>query len=230
MQTIKSIRSLLTCVFILCAADFSFAQTEKQTAYGIFLDNSASLMSQLKQVKTLGNGLVQYARNYGPVSVFSFTSQGVKKPLMTMTGVEWSRDEGFLSEHIDTLSIEGGDSALLDAIHAIAEKITTKANSEKEPITSKVIILVTDGEERASRVKEKQLIKELQDSGIKVYAIGLVRELGEERHYSFSSPKEKAESRLKKLTKETGGRVVFLKSESFDLGNVIKKLFTVTNK
>lgn len=43
----------------------------------------------------------------------------------------------------------------------------------------KVLILITDGEDRESKIKEKQLIAELKQNQIKVYAVGLVQELDE---------------------------------------------------
>jgi hypothetical protein len=222
--------SLLTWVLILSLGGFSYAQNQKPTNYGIFLDNSPSLRSQFDQVQKLGSGIVYYTHHFGPVSLFNFKSQGENKTLVPTSGVEWSRDESLLNNYINSLSIEMGDSPLLDAIDAIAEKINAKTSLDKNSITDKLIILVTDGEDRKSHIKEKQLIKKLQDSKIKVYAIGLLGELEEQRGESLTSPKEKAESRLKNVTKETGGRVVLLKSNTFDIGKVITELFTDTNR
>ena len=45
---------------------------------------------------------------------------------------------------------------------------------EKDSYARKVLVLITDGEDRLSRIKSKQLLAELKQANIQVYAVGLV--------------------------------------------------------
>ncbi|MBA2526734.1 MAG: hypothetical protein H0V18_13275 [Pyrinomonadaceae bacterium] len=56
----------------------------------------------------------------------------------------------------------------MDAIYSIAEILNAKVNLDKDTFAGKAIILLTDGEDRVSKIKEKQLIQALKESGIKV--------------------------------------------------------------
>ena len=53
----------------------------------------------------------------------------------------------------------------------------------------KVLILLTDGEDRNSYYKYEALIKQLQDKGVQVFAVGLTSELSFEEDFSRVSAK-----------------------------------------
>jgi uncharacterized protein YegL len=142
-----------------------------------------------------------------------------------ISGVEWSQDKPALDTYMDSLLIVPGQTTLMDAIHSMAEQLNTKANLDKDAFGEKVIYLITDGEERESRIKEKQLIQILKESGIRVYAVGLIKELNNVGGVIQKAPKEKAVSFLEKITKETGGRVVFPKSKKNDVRVLLNELF-----
>ncbi len=155
----------------------TFAQSEKKAAYSILLDNTGTLRPQFGNVQILGKAIVQSASQHGVISLFNFeTSNDSKKPFAVVaSGTGWSQDKNALGKYIDGVTIVGGQTTLFDAIRSIAKATETKANSEK--LAEKIIVLVTDGEDRASEVTEKQLIKELKENGVKIYAIGLIQEL-----------------------------------------------------
>jgi Ca-activated chloride channel family protein len=85
--------------------------------------------------------------------------------------------------------------------------------------------VITDGEDRVSKMKEKQLIEKLRETGIKFYAIGLVTELDAESGLLNKSPKTKAAEFLKRAAKETGGRAVFPRSSKADVSSLLNELF-----
>src|SRR5258708_9087829 len=87
---------------------------------------------------------------------------------------------------------------------------------QESPKANKVIILITDGEERSSKINQKQLIQKLNEHKTSVFAIGLVQQLDKTR--------SKAVDLLKLITKETGGRVVFPKSDRQDLQALLAEL------
>lgn len=221
--------SQLFCVtlLLLCSCSNTSAQSDQPALYGILLDNSGSLRSQFDRVLALGNGVVQEAHKQGPISIFSFRGTGNPKdapPLMVVHTV-WNQDPVVLSRYLDSLFIEGGQTNLLDAIHSMVKHINAKAEQDKTPQVRKVLVLITDGEDRKSKIKENELLAELQQHQIKVFAIGLVQELEDEMRLGRGNPRSKAVKLLTKITKETGGRALFPKSNSGDANALVSDLF-----
>src|SRR2546423_6539190 len=83
--------------------------------------------------------------------------------------------------------------------------------------TDKIIILITDGEDRVSEKNRKEVLGKLKENRTSVYAIGLVEQLE-------GSKRSKATDLLKLLTKETGGRVIFPKSNQLEIQSLLTEL------
>ena len=103
-------------------------------------------------------------------------------------------------------------SEVLDAVDAMAESL-----NQPPAAAAKVIIMITDGEDRVSEKSLKEVVAKLKENKISVYAIGLVQQLE-------GSKRGKASDFLKSLTKQTGGRVVFPKSDNLDAQNQLSEL------
>lgn len=214
-------------LLILVLFSVTFAQSEKKIAYGVLIDNTGSLRTQFNYVKMLSKGVVERIHQRGAISLFNFMTQGDSPNGLAVatSEVQWSQDKSVLNNYIDGLMIKPGRTILFDSINSVVEAINTKVNLDKDAFADKVIILITDGEDRGSKIKDKQLIEKLKESGIKVYAIGLVQELDAEGGLMNKSPKAKAMDFFKKAAKETGGRVVFPKSSKADVNSVLNELF-----
>jgi hypothetical protein len=213
---------LLTSVF--CPS--GFAQGDKKTAYAILLDNTGSLRNQFPQVEAFGKGLVHRTCRRGPISLFNFMSEGIGRGsrAIVTTGAEWTQDENVLDKHIDDIYVQGGQTTLRDAIYFMAEKLNAKVDADKNAFASKVIIMVTDGEDRVSAVNEQKLIKMLRDRGVAVYAVGLLGELESENIPIRKSPRARAEDFLNKVAKETGGGVIFPRTGDTNVDALLGKL------
>ncbi|MDX6384466.1 MAG: Ca-activated chloride channel [Blastocatellia bacterium] len=199
---------LLSCVAGLCGA-----QDQKKISYALFLDNSGSMRSQFDQVTAIGKGVMRQIQKRGPVSIFNFTTQGRLQDARAVVTrrLEETQDQDRLEQTIDNFYVIGGQTTLLDAISVINDGFDQTADDAAE----RVIILITDGEDRKSQISAATLIQKLKQSKTKVFAVGMVRAL---------SSRSKAESLLKHLTKETGGRVVFTNSDQVDLQQLISTL------
>ena len=215
----------LLVLLLLGLAGSAPAQTDQPTLYAILVDNSGSLRSQFNRVLALGNEVLQDAHKRGPISIFSFKGTGDPKdaPPLTVAHTIWNQDRVVLSRYLDSLFIEGGQTNLLDAVHSMVKHINTKAGQDNTPNARKVLVLITDGEDRKSKIKEKELLAELQQHQIKVFAIGLVGELDQQAF--MRSARDKAIKLLNKITKETGGRALFPKANSGDAGTLVSELF-----
>ena len=81
-----------------------------------------------------------------------------------------------------------------------------------------------DDEDYERKQQEQILIRTLKESGIRILAVGLVQDLNSSSGRYRITTRERAESFLKRITKQTGGRVVFPKSKKFDVDAVVTEL------
>jgi Ca-activated chloride channel homolog len=91
-----------------------------------------------------------------------------------------------------------GETALYDALAAALERLQTA------PLDKKVVLLISDGGDNASKHTFSQVLRMAQSSSVIIYAIGLFDE-----NSADQNPRV-----LEKLTKETGGKAYFPKSSS----------------
>jgi hypothetical protein len=210
-------RRLLVPVFlILSFSVLCAAQDQKKIAYSVFVDNSGSMRSQFEKVIQVSKAVVRHIHEHGPVSIFDFHSQGKPREAIAVpiARIEQVQDLDLLEQCIDDLYVEGGQTTLLDAIASLTEHLAEKAAGPE--FSDRVIILITDGEERRSSARQKEVMQKLAELKIKVYAIGLVDEVG--------GKGSKAADFLRDVTKGTGGRAVFPKPGVLDLKALLTEL------
>jgi len=209
----KILRLLPTVLLLLSLSAVCGAQEKSKIVYGILLDDTGSMRSQFEMVEEIGKGVVHQVHDHGPVSLFDFASQGVGRASRAVPTprIEATQDEQLLNRTINNLYVQGGQTTLLDAVEFIGDSL-----DQESPDTNKVIILITDGEERSGRINQKELIQKLNEHKTSVFAIGLVQQLDKSR--------SKAVDLLKLITKETGGRVVFPKSDRPELQSLLAEL------
>ena len=111
-----------------------------------------------------------------------------------------------LKAALDKIDSRGG-TALYDAVNAAIDHLKL-GNRDK-----KVLLVITDGEDNASRYSLEELVRRVQKSNVVIYCIGL---LGEEEPGGIfkakgGSPKH-AGKVLKELAEVTGGQAYFPKS------------------
>lgn len=203
------------------------AQIEKKKAYGILLDNTGSLRTQLNGVKGAGSAIMEKITQDGEVLLFNFEKL-TDRTEISPNG-SWSQDKNLLIDKITRLEVVAGQTTLFDAIFSAAGVVGSKVEQEPEKFSEKILILITDGEDRSSKIRQGELIKKLKENKIKVYAVGFTEELESEGGFTTLPKKTQAENFLKKLTKETEGRVVFPKSKQ-KIEEIIKDLFTENTK
>ncbi len=212
---------LAVIVLMLLLTCTAGAAQEKKIAYGILLDNTGSMRTQFNAVSDIGRAIVHQVHTRGPVSLFGFQSSGGGSGSRAVPAmrVEASQDEKLLNRAMDNSYIVPGQTTLLDALASIAQTLDQSA-----PDKSKVIILVTDGEDRRSDADQKKLIKELKARNIAVFAVGLVQELDDDRGLIRVSTRAKAIDLLKSITKETGGREAFSRSTALEMEKLLAEL------
>ncbi len=165
----------------------SFRHEDVPVAMGIVIDNSGSMREKRDKVNKAALNLVRSSNPQDQVFVVNFND-------------EYYLDQGFtsdirkLQEALEKVEARGG-TALYDAIVASADYEKKYARLQK-----RVLFVVTDGEDNASRETLEQAVQRLQEeNGPTVYAIGL---LGEEKAH-------RAHRALETVAQRTGG-IAFL--------------------
>ena len=121
---------------------------------------------------------------------------------------DFSTDGIALIESFRNFKLEGGQSAVIDAIYTAVEAVS---EHNKSADRRKVVVLFSDGEDRNSFYNTEQLLKLLRERKVQVFVIGITMDLDKETGFTRRSPREKAEKLLTSVAEETGGRVFFPK-------------------
>ena len=182
-----------------------FSKSEVPTNYSLVIDNSGSLRFQLDKVVEAGKILIGTNRPEDETSVIRFVSSD--KIEITQ---DFTANKTDLNDALDNLFIEGGQTAIIDAVYLAAERVEQYEKS-RNPNDRKrrALILVSDGEDRDSFYKEQQLYELLRESDVQIFVIGFVNELSKEGGFISKSPQGKAKAFLERLAAETGGKVYF---------------------
>jgi Ca-activated chloride channel family protein len=183
----------------------SFETREVPISYGIVVDNSGSLRSQINQVIDASKTIVNSNKEGDETFVVRFVSSADIKVMQ-----DWTASKQDLRDALEDMFVEGGQTAVIDAVYLAAEHAGDhKKGDDLEDKRRRALILVTDGEDRSSFYNERTLFESLRENDVQIYVIGFVNELDREGGIIRKSKREKAVSLLDRLAKETGGRAFY---------------------
>lgn len=180
---------------------------EVPITYGLVVDNSGSLRTQIGQVIEAAKTIVESNKPGDETFVIRFISSEDINILQDFTA-----DKQAIGDALDDMFIEGGQTAVIDAAYLAAEHASERRKRTGDPVEDKrrrAIILVTDGEDRNSFYKQEQLFEALKESDVQIFVIGFVNELEKERGFITPSKRAKAVSLLDRMARETGGRTFY---------------------
>jgi Ca-activated chloride channel homolog len=178
---------------------------EVPITYGLVVDNSGSLRSQIGQVVEAAKTIVASNKPGDEAFVVRFIASDEIKILQDFTA-----DKAALGDALDDMFIEGGQTAVIDAVYLAAEHASERRkNDPVEDKRRRALILVTDGEDRNSFYKREQLFEAMKEQDVQIFVIGFVNELEKERGFISPSKRQKAVDLLDKMAKETGGRTFY---------------------
>lgn len=183
----------------------SITTTEVPTINALLVDNSRSLRSQLSKVIDAGKIIIDTNRQNDESAIIRFVSKDKIEVVQDFT-----KNKNSLNNALDNLFVEGGQTAIIDAIYMAAGKVENYQNSQnKEDVKLRSLIIVSDGDDRSSSYLEKDLFDLLRKSNVQIYAIGFVNNLSNEPTENGKSRQENAKDFLTRLAQETGGKVYF---------------------
>ncbi len=182
-----------------------FSKSEVPTNYSLVIDNSGSLRSQIEQVIEAGKILVSANKAEDETSIIRFVSSDKIEIVQDFTSSKIDLDDA-----LDNLYIDGGQTAIIDAVYLAAGKVTEYEKSlNNVDRKRRALILVSDGEDVSSYYSQQQLFDLLRETDVQIYVVGLVKDLSTEKGFITKSKQGKAKAFLEKLATETGGRAYF---------------------
>jgi Ca-activated chloride channel homolog len=193
----------------------SIDSDERPVDIALVIDSSGSLRSLFPTVMEAAMQIINHRRPGDEIFIESFVSSDKIQAVQDFTG-----DVNTLTAALRLIKIQGGQSAVLDGIYVGAAHL---AKHNKTPARRKALVLITDGEDRDSRTRLNEVLKQLRVEAIQVFVIGLVTDLDKEAGLVRKSPRDKAEQLLTTIAGENGGLVFFPRNEKelIDTGDLI---------
>ena len=190
-----------------------FAQEVRPVSYGLVVDTTGSLRSLLDQVIETGRTIVEENRAGDETFVMHYTDSDTIE-----VDQGWTSNRAALGEALDSLFIQGGATATLDALHSALTYAARPRGTDNDGPRRRALVIITDGEDRGSRQSNPEtLLSRLRQSDVQVFAVGLTRLVREVRN------RDKAVSLLTRIAEVSGGRAFFPKSVS-EVPDVLKEL------
>jgi Ca-activated chloride channel family protein len=174
---------------------------ESPISFGILIDTSGSMRSKLLTVANAARLLISQMRRDDEAFIGSFKST----PELAQ-GFTTNRRE--LEAALGELYASGG-TALLDAIIAAADYAQEQGHRRR-----KALIVISDGLEKNSSVKEREVMDAIKEDEVQVYLIGVFDDEMKEGGFLGRSPAKRARDLLSRIADDSGGRAFFPKDIS----------------
>lgn len=207
----RFVQGILLVIFALSVS--AVAQDKAQTtgsttkaapvSYGLVADNSGSFRPLLDKVITIVSDLVE--ENAAEDEAFLVTFVDTPKIVLRQ---EFTYRKSELHDAAQNMFIEGGQTAILDAVKSSADYLAKNAQTDAGRL--RALVVVTDGEDRASVSKIEDVLKLLKEQNIRVYAVAI-------------ADGKVFTKLLDRLTKETGGALITPKNRS-DISAAVKQI------
>ena len=172
---------------------------------GIVIDASGSMRQLIGSTIEAAGMIVVNRRATDEIFIERFVSSDKIQKLQDFTS-----DEQSLINALKSVRIEGGQSAVIDAIYT-ATQYTADHNRNAD--RRKALVLFTDGEDRNSLYSREKLLALLQQEHVQIFIVGLIIDLDKDAGFVRLSPREKAQKLLNTVAEQTGGRVFYPKDK-----------------
>ena len=172
-----------------------FMNQDVPLTYGLLVDCSGSMRSQIQQVVDAGKNIVSTNRPEDETFIVRFVSSDIIETVQELTS-----NKQLLMNGLDSLYVEAGQTAVFDAVYLGADYLIKKRDPNK--VRRRALILVSDGEDRNSYYKKDHVLRYLVGSDIQVFTIALTKDVP-------ANKVDKVFSFLGQLATDTGGRTFF---------------------
>ncbi|HET6974287.1 MAG TPA: VWA domain-containing protein [Pyrinomonadaceae bacterium] len=183
---------------------------------GIAIDASGSFLRYLEPVIKGAKLMVVNRNPKDEIFLERFISSDKIETLQDFTS-----DQKLLTSAVESIYVEGGQSAVIDAVYMGVEHI---AGHNRNSDRRKALVVFTDGEDRNSYYNVEKLLAFLHKETVQIFVVGLILDLQDKpTNITRAGNRERAIKLLTTLAEETGGRVFFPRDDS-ELGHAIAQI------
>ncbi len=169
-----------------------FRREDVPISLGVIVDNSGSMRLRRNKVETAALQLVKASNRQDEVFVVNFNDDA-------FLDVDFTGDVKKMQDGLTRIDARGG-TAMYDAISMSIDHVKAKGKRDK-----KVLMLITDGADTASKTSLEKLISQSHTTDAVIHAIALLDE-------EIPREAKKAKRALETITKATGGLCFFPKT------------------
>lgn len=191
----------------------SFVQKPTVMSVGFVIDNSGSMRLKLKDLIKSSSTLINSLLAKDEAFIVRFVSSDKIEVIE-----DWTSDKKKLNSALEILYVEGGRSAIIDALYLSNEKILQRRKSH--PTGRYALVLLSDGEERNSYYSYEQLKLQLKDTDTQIFMISYASVLANKNKW------RKAVNFAHLITLDTGGTPYFVnkRAKKQDIINFFKAI------
>lgn len=196
LMTRKSLLAIIV-LFLFCftvsaqdVAPSPETKAEQKLSIGIAADNSGSFRKVLDYLVEAVQQMGQDLQTDDEAFLVRFTSKDKIEILQ-----EFTDSKSSLSTAADEMYIEGGQTAISEAVLFTAKHLVENGKNER-----KVMILITDGESVSDKKTHAETVKYLKENNVQVFILAITITLDSNVRESIKF--------MDKLASETGGSVV----------------------
>lgn len=169
-----------------------FVREDVPVSLGIMVDNSGSMRDKRHTVNTAALDFVKASNPEDEVFIVNFNDEAFLDSPFT-------RVQDRLQDALQRIDSRGG-TALYDAASMSLDYLQDEGKHDK-----KVLLIISDGEDNASRNTLEKLVRRLQESDTIIYAVGLLSD--EDRRSA-----KRAQRAIRQIARATGGAAYFPES------------------
>jgi VWFA-related protein len=167
-----------------------FRREDVPVSLGILVDNSGSMRDKRLRVNAAAVDFVKASNPDDEVFIVNFNDEAF------LDTPDFTSEIPRLQDALQRVDARGG-TALYDAIGMSLDHIVEKAKWDK-----KVILVISDGEDNASRTTLEKMVRRLQETDVVLFAVGLLSE--EDRRSA-----RRAQRAIRNMVEATGGAAYF---------------------
>lgn len=169
-----------------------FRREDVPVSLGLIVDNSGSMRLRRNKVETAAVQMVKASNKLDEVFIVNFNDDA-------FLDVDFTADVKKMEEGLTRIDARGG-TAMYDAINMSIDHLVAKGKRDK-----KVLMLITDGADTASKVSLEKLITQAHSTDVVIHAIALLND-------EIPREAKKARRALETITHATGGLCFFPKT------------------
>jgi VWFA-related protein len=166
-----------------------FVREDVPVSLGILVDNSGSMRDKRHTVNVAALDFVKASNQEDEVFIVNFNDEAFLDSPFT-------RSQERMQDALQRIDSRGG-TALYDAASMSLDYLEEEGKHDK-----KVLLIISDGEDNASRGTLEKLVRRLQETDTIIFAVGLLSE--EDRRSA-----KRAQRAIRHITRATGGAAYF---------------------